>query len=280
MATASTRARSQPPQALGAPQLRLRRVTEMPQGHKPTLRAITSPRRYPGDVLPLMLNGDDSTPEQVLSARHAVQEIITVQVVLKDRRQRDVLIDEAVEQHGVLTVRCIVSFICAHTADDVDESIAEARFHYLIRRIGAMCELLATVDDVSEEVVVGWLAGIDYEYSNDPEESLQPEALMAVEAMRAAQTCIIAHLFARRGQAPWGIQKSLALDDMVAVVEMMAVLFHDLVSHFDEEHWASVSKLLLADVEMILRAQAQAQGKPVSQVVSDYFIFMMEQDVS
>ncbi|MBM0127577.1 hypothetical protein [Pimelobacter simplex] len=211
------------------------------------------------------------TPDEIYAARLALQEIITCQVVMKDGATRDRLIGEGVEHHGVHLVRSAVGFINANAALEVEREFAENRFYYMLTRVGDLCELLAHVDDSPVVDVILALAGADYEVTDEDEETGQK----LTTAIRAAQTCLLAHHFVRRGSAPWGIQQSLDLDDMIPVVQMLGHLLLEVADWFDEEHWADLVKVLLSDVEMILRSQARAGGRTVSEQVRSYFALVM-----
>lgn len=228
------------------------------------------------------MSDEDCHPSTAITAaRHAVQEIITSQVVLKDRRGRDRLIVEHVEALGPNIVRSVVGFIYSHAADEVAAEVVTDRFYFLLSRIGRLTGLLADVSGVDEFEVVHTLASIDYKYSEDPEEECLPEVAEQFErAMRAAQTCLVAHYFVRRGSVPWGIQDSLDLEDMCAVVEMLGTVLLDLVMAFDDEHHQLVVKLLLDDVETILRSMARSERIPVSELVSRYFVRLAQRDLT
>lgn len=222
---------------------------------------------------------DDAGVNAPLAIRRAAQEVITTQVVLKDRAQRDELIDSYVDAHGIEAVKCVVAFIHSNVADDVEPAVATDRFYFLLNRLGGVAELLAEIRGVEVGVVVQELAGTQYQYDAESGEAEGDVARQAVAAMQAAQTCLIANYFVRRGASPWGIQHTLDLEDMCAVVEMLGILLFDAVQLFESEAYARVVRLLLNDVEAILRAMAQARGLPVSEVVSDYFTGLARRDL-
>ncbi|GEB17077.1 hypothetical protein GUY44_24230 [Pimelobacter simplex] len=210
-------------------------------------------------------------PQDVHAARLALQQIITCQVVLKDMATRDQLIAEAVQRHGNLLTASAAGFITANTTLDVDEAIAEDRFFYILTRLGGVCELLADVKELSVSDVVHALASLEFEVS-DAEGEVDATV---VQAMQAAQTCLIANTFIRRGSPPWGIQRTLQLGDMAAVVQMLGLLLNELVAWFDDEHCSDLVKVLLGEVELILHAQAHAQGRTVPDQVAHYFARVM-----
>lgn len=122
------------------------------------------------------------------------------------------------------------------------------------------------------------LVGREWTYSDDEDECRSEEGIRAGAAMRAAQTCLVAHFRVRRGLKPWGIQQNLDLGDMVAVVWMLGVILQDMVTLFPDEAHEDLVKVLLEDVETILRAMARAMDVPVSEVVSEYFLQLATED--
>lgn len=228
------------------------------------------------------MTADQSDPdlEGMRAVRRVVQEIITTQVVLKDRDARDRLIDEAIEEFGEEVVQCTTAFVYAHAADDVDQEVANDRFYFLLSRLGAITEVLAEVRGIEVADAVMALASIQYEWDeDDPEGEESEEAAKAVVAARAAQTCLIANHFIRRGAPPWGIQDRLDLGDMCAVVDFFGFMLFDVIDHFEKTDHARLVRLLLEDVETILRAMARAKGSRVSELVSTYFTALAQRDL-
>lgn len=83
-----------------------------------------------------MGEGGDSLEIYPITVRRSVQEIITSQVVIKDRAQRDSLIEKRHREYGVPLTQCVANFIHAHACESVEIDVAEDRFHYLLQRIG------------------------------------------------------------------------------------------------------------------------------------------------
>ncbi len=209
-----------------------------------------------------------------------MQEIITTHVVIKDRAERDRLIEQYVAEYGEEVAKCVTGFIYCHVVEGVETRLAESRFHYLLNRIGELISLVAEHDEtVDEREAIRFFASIDYEYSEDPEERLTDEAKSAEAAMLAVQTCLIANYFVRSGSAPWGIQSSLDLAEMCVLVEHMGIVLFDVVETFEEDQQVLLIHALLEDVERILRGLAHAEEIPVSDLVSRYFTWLVERDL-
>ena len=152
----------------------------------------------------------DRAGKQVVDGRAvrlAVQEVITTQVVIRDRAERDRLLDECIAIYGEGVVDCVTSFIYGNAVEDVDPSIADNRFYYLLTRIGDLVELIAEVTESDQVTILRIITGRDWEYSADPAECESDDARHAADAMRAAQVCLISHHFARRGSAPGACSK-------------------------------------------------------------------------
>lgn len=206
------------------------------------------------------------------AVRRAVQEVITTQVVLRDRSERDRLLDECIELHGEDIVTCITAFVYRHAAAEVVRDVAIDRFYYLLTRLSDLIELVADVEGLDQHMVLCELVGEEWQFSDDPAESGSNEALKAVEAMRAVQVCLVANHFVRRGSAPWGIQRSLDLDEMCLAVAMMGRMLFRVMEMFEEQNHRQAARALLADVEKILSALAHFRNMPVSRLVSEYFV--------
>lgn len=95
-------------------------------------------------------------------------------------------------------------FIAYHLTDNATPELAEDRFHYLLTRIGDLVDLAAEISDVDPSVVVRDVT----EGLRELEDPIADD--FAGRAYRAAQTCLVAHTFVRKGRPPWGT-KSISI---------------------------------------------------------------------
>jgi len=102
----------------------------------------------------------------------------------------------------------------------------------------------------------------------------------AATALRAAQTCLVAHSFVRRGHAPWGIQKSLDRTDMLAVNQALGKVLIVAACASAPGGWTDVVEVLLQEVHHLLRAQARAASVTVEDLVAQYFMALAARDAS
>lgn len=102
-----------------------------------------------------------------------------------------------------------------------------------------------------------------------------PQDIKVVDAVRAAQTCLIVHMLAGRGPQPLTIQLELDLEGSCAVVQALGDLTWTLIGWMQGAVGeAQLIRGLLDGVEDILAMGASAAGVPLTEFVADYFTRM------
>ena len=215
---------------------------------------------------------DLSNCAAVLSAAQAMREIITAEVVHKDSAQARALVAEYVEVHGRYLVYAAATFVDYHTTDDATPDLAADRFHYLLTRIGNLVKVLADHAGRDEVLVLLDILSMLNEAFGDDDPDLM--------ALRAAQTCLVAHALVRRGRAPWGIQQSLDRNDMLAANHELGFVLTMVACAGVPDSWIDVVGVLLQEARHILSSQAMAANVTIENLVEDYFLALAANDVS
>jgi len=201
----------------------------------------------------------------VPDVRQCAQEVISAHVLAKDYRMRDALIEEYVEAHGPELLACIYEFVYTHAVASVEEAAAQNHFYFMLDGLGSLIESIAGEQDEDGYELAVSLCTMCFE----DEDEVAPER---VEAMKAAQTCLVVHMLVRQGGEPWGVQQHLDLADMCVVVHMFGDIMWTLVKWVREPLGDPfVIKELLAGVGSILRALARSQNVTLSMLISDYW---------
>ncbi|GAA3058843.1 MULTISPECIES: hypothetical protein [Actinomycetes] len=205
-----------------------------------------------------------------LAAARAVREVITAVAVHRDAQRAGVLVAEHLDTFGVALVRSASAFIAHHTTNRATPELATDRFHYLLTRIGGLIELAADMDDLEpEEMTVVIVEHFEASVSDESER----------QAFQAAQTCLVAQMLIRRGRPPWGIQRSLDLEDMLVLNTALAEILVLVSCSLTEEALGDVFVVLLKEAQYILARQAQARGWTVEKLIENYFLALSAGEV-
>lgn len=218
------------------------------------------------------ISGDvESGDAAVLAAARCVREIVTAWVVHKDAEHASRLIGEYLEVHEGALVAAASSFVAYHATRCTTREHAEDRFYYLLTLLGDLIDLAAGMNDVDAGVLVlEVVEGLDAWAEDEAQR----------RSYRAAQTCLIAHSFVRRGRPAWGIQQSLDEEDMLLLNAALAEILSLVAASFRADARADVFMVLLREMRHLLALQAKAQGLTTEALIEGYFMSLAARDAT
>jgi hypothetical protein len=205
--------------------------------------------------------------EQIKSC---AREIISSHVLARDAGLRDRLIDEYATMHGPSLLTAVYSYIYNSVVTPVGPRTAQVCFHFMLNSLGNLIQAVADLGGFEPEVIAIPLARVRV----TPAAPGDPEDVKVVDAVRAAQTCLIVHL-AQRGPQPLSIQFEFELLELHAVIQALGNLTWTFIGWMrDAIGDAQLIRELLDGVEDILAMGASAAEVPLSEFVADNFTRM------
>lgn len=208
----------------------------------------------------------------VETVAQAVREIITAKVVHRDIEHARELIREHLDTHGDRLLYVASTFIAHHTTHGATTELAEDRFYYLLSRVGDLIDLAAEIDDMDPAaLVLIVVSGLEELEQTDPADQAVWQAL---------QTCLIAHSYVRRGRRPWGIQRTLDLEDMLVLNMALAQTLGFVARGFESEARERAFEVLLDEAHHILASQAHACEVTIPELVEEYFLTLAAKEAA